>query len=113
MTTAPQAIISLILVLLLWSGCDPKSDEINPVAYETHRCSFEAPTTPVLAGVECGTLRVPATTTRDEAELPVLRLRTSNPLRKDDPVLFIAGGPGQSAINVLKKIIRPIHLANF
>src|SRR6188474_799344 len=57
---------------------------------------------PLFDDVECGRLTVNARPGSGGAVLPVLRLKPHTLNRKEDPVLFLAGGPGQSAVSALR-----------
>jgi pimeloyl-ACP methyl ester carboxylesterase len=59
---------------------------------------------PLLDDVECGRLTLTARTGSGRAVLPVLRLTPHTVDKKADPVIVLAGGPGQSAIPLLREL---------
>lgn len=59
---------------------------------------------PLIDDVECGRLTVTAQSGSGRAVLPVLRLKPHTENKQQDPVILLAGGPGQSAISLLREL---------
>lgn len=62
---------------------------------------------PIVSGAECGVLPVAENPAADDGAnigLNILRLPAINPVPKDDPLFIIAGGPGQSAVEVAQHL---------
>jgi pimeloyl-ACP methyl ester carboxylesterase len=76
----------------------------NPV-YTLSPCSQSDPSAgPLFANVECGRLEIPPADGSEGAMLPVLRLTPRTLDKKADPVIVLAGGPGQTAISLLRAL---------
>ncbi len=75
-----------------------------PVGFEAAPCAFEAPPG---QNVDCGYLTVPES--REQANgrtvrLPVAVFKTASAERKPDPIVYLAGGPGEDSLEVLPLI---------
>lgn len=60
---------------------------------------------PVFEDVECGRMTVTAGRGSSPAVLPVLHMRPRTLNKKEDPVIVLAGGPGQSAISLVREYL--------
>ncbi|WP_395372951.1 alpha/beta hydrolase [Marinicella sp. W31] len=69
-------------------------------ALEMENCHLSDPTGLTSVRAECGYVSVPEnrTNTTKNITLKLAIIRTSSKKKKDDPVLMLAGGPGQSAL---------------
>jgi pimeloyl-ACP methyl ester carboxylesterase len=98
--------IAVILLVCLICGCDKSAsldqDSTKSVLRLCPGFSTQGKP-PLVSGAECGVLPVaenPQEQNGNIIELKILRLPAINPVPKDDPLFIIAGGPGQSAVEV-------------
>jgi len=94
-------ILVLVLVASLLGGCAKVGEPAYQPHFEPAECQFEIP-----AGqtVECGYLTVPED--RSHPEGPTIRLhvaifRTDSDNPAPDPVVYLAGGPGEQALETM------------
>jgi len=92
-------------ILLILMGCafEPHALALE-VQLDVSACNLTLPLTPTVVRAECGSLIVPEnpgepTGRKIGIEFAVLKARVASPA--PDPLFFFAGGPGQSAIDVL------------
>lgn len=91
-----MALVSAIPLLLVLSTTI-SAQEIP--RFEPSSCPIDVPTDPL---VECGSLIVPENYDRpadDTIRLPVIIIYSPNPTPAPDPILFTAGGPGDSSLD--------------
>ncbi len=84
------------------------------LSYVRLTCSPEDPPPGgLLADVECGKLTLPPRAGSSAAILPVLRVSPRTASKKEDPVIVLAGGPGQSAVSLLREFYLERPFATF
>lgn len=97
--------IPCILVLVLAASTVAGCGKVEEPAYQAHfepaECKFEIPPGQT---VECGYLTVPED--RSQPEGPTIRLhvaifRTDSDNPAPDPVVYLAGGPGEQALEAM------------
>jgi pimeloyl-ACP methyl ester carboxylesterase len=73
--------------------------------YVREPCGSDAPPgRGILSAVECGRLHLTSKNSTGTVSLPVLRLSPSTGVHEADPVIVVAGGPGQSATSLLSAL---------
>lgn len=102
-----QYLLIVILGVLL-SACG-KPVNNNASALTLNLCPGFSATgkPPIVHRAECGSLLVPENySAQDSAtiSLNILRLPAINPTPKEDPLIIIAGGPGQSAVGIAEQL---------
>lgn len=110
-------VIVFIFLLGLLVACDPLGDvattDHSPAKILTSCPGFsEIGKPPLVQGAECGTLTVkenPQDENSREIELAILRLPAISATPQADPLFIIAGGPGQSAIDIAEHISHSFH----
>jgi pimeloyl-ACP methyl ester carboxylesterase len=99
----------LLLILLLINACGP-SGSSGPTAAELLPLCPEFSETgkpPLVHRARCGRLNVPlnpADSDGEKLQIQVLLLPAIHPAPKKDPLVLIAGGPGQSAIKLAQQL---------
>ena len=103
--------IILMVLLVVLGACGNKSSEQLSTGTNnllTLCPGFsEAGKPPIVQGAQCGSLAVhenPEDSASPKISLNILRLPAVNPTAQPDPLFVIAGGPGQSAVNVAEGI---------
>ncbi len=103
----PVTGLGLLLFLWLapaWAQKTPPDKNNSPTqTISWHDCHIRSPGYPVSVAADCGQLEVPENRDQPTASARTIRLniariksRSANPQK--DPVLFLAGGPGQAAV---------------
>lgn len=91
----------LILLAALLAACEPTAKERHRAAIDLAPCERED-TPPVVSGAECGVVTVPENPQAPEGQridIHLMRWPAISAVPEPDPLLIIAGGPGQSAID--------------
>jgi pimeloyl-ACP methyl ester carboxylesterase len=97
-------------------GAERPADDANDghVSYVRVACSQgDPPPGGLLDNVECGRLTLPPRAGSGPAILPVLRVSPRTANKKEDPVIVLAGGPGQSAVSLLREFYLEFPFATF
>lgn len=101
-----------ILFVVLFASALVSCSNLNAPRYEETECQFYTESS---IEIECGILKVPED--RDQEDSPMIELhfailRSSNPDKAPDPVVFLQGGPGGYALDMMDYfilyIMRPI-----
>jgi len=105
-----SAVLLLLIALINLTGCD-RAHQINQEKSITwlSRCPDFSKTgkAPVEQNAQCGSFDVlenPEDANSVKISLNVLLLPAVNPVPEKDPLFFIAGGPGQSAVVVAESV---------
>lgn len=99
-----------LFICLLCSACDSPitTDNASGILALNECPGFsETGKPPLVSGAECGVLDVDENSQVENGKkigLNILRLPAINPVPKDDPLFIIAGGPGQSAVDVAEHL---------
>ncbi len=85
------------------SATTPETGTTSSTTLTLKPCHIHAPGYPASVAAECGTLSVPENrdnpdTTGRRIDLNVARVKSRSANPKIDPVVFLAGGPGQAAV---------------
>lgn len=105
--------VASVLVFLSLFIFAPFSSARDDAYYETS-CPFDTST--ILVSVRCGILTVPENRSNPNSRsivLTVMTAESSNPAKFQDPVIYLAGGPGESAIAAMMPVFsseQGVHL---
>ena len=105
-----KKIILLVLLIMLAACSNKDSDQSSTRSTKilTLCPGFSATgAPPIVQGAQCGSLAVPENPEDSDSPkitLNILRLPAVNPTPQADPLFVIAGGPGQSAVNIAEGI---------
>lgn len=96
-------VVSALFIVLLLVGAAPVAQAQSPLpgSYAPGPCPIPAPEGYAL---DCGTLTVAESRERRNGrtiQLAVAIVRSPSPAKRPDPVLFLAGGPGQPALPLI------------
>jgi pimeloyl-ACP methyl ester carboxylesterase len=108
-TPFSRALLVASVMDLALAGCTPTPANTDDGGNDAGTSYVRVPCTQLdpspgglLDDVECGRLTVAARPGSDRAVLPVLRLAPHTLNKQEDPVIVLAGGPGQSAISLVR-----------
>jgi pimeloyl-ACP methyl ester carboxylesterase len=104
---------ALALVSLLLPGCgrsstDTSSTEASPTGLVLESCTVDG------VPARCGTLTVPEdrlSGSGRQIPIRVVVIPATDPHRQSDPIVWFAGGPGDSAVETISRV-RPLLAAN-
>lgn len=98
----------LLIAAVVLAGCGNDSLTTTKEVLHLSLCQRDAGAPPpVVNGAECGELEVPLDPSRPDGEIITLAIKrwpAISALAEPDPVFVIAGGPGQSAIEVSDRL---------
>lgn len=118
----PRTALVLVALSLILAGCcgptgrtantgarapapSPTPTPLNPVRFEEGRCHFEVPSG---AKVRCGEVIVPedhANPAGASVRLAVAVIESQSSARRPDPVILLAGGPGERVVQEAPRVI--------
>lgn len=103
--------VTSLLVCLVLAACDstvqPAGEDAQVSVLSPCPGFVETGKPPLVQGAECGELQVYENTEAQsgtQIALNIMRLPAVNPVPATDPLFIIAGGPGQSAIDIAEQL---------